>query len=101
MSREISLATARGPLTALRSGDPHGPKLLALHGWLDNAASFIPLQGSLSAFDLVALDLPGHGGSAHRLPAVARQVERPQVEGRQRALQRNEAGRVVEPAVQR
>jgi pimeloyl-ACP methyl ester carboxylesterase len=68
VSTEITLACARGPLTALRSGDPHGPKLLALHGWLDNAASFAPLQPLLAEFDLVALDLPGHGGSAHRLP---------------------------------
>src|SRR3990167_7244731 len=68
MSTEISLATARGTLTALRSGNPDGPRLLALHGWLDNAASFIPLQPELKDFDLVALDLPGHGGSAHRMP---------------------------------
>jgi pimeloyl-ACP methyl ester carboxylesterase len=67
-AREITLDTARGPLVALRSGDPAGPKLLALHGWLDNAASFIPLQPMLSDFDLVALDLAGHGASAHRLP---------------------------------
>ena len=68
MSREVSLPTARGTLTALRSGNPEGPRLLALHGWLDNAASFIPLQAELAQFDLVALDFPGHGGSAHRLP---------------------------------
>ena len=68
MSNEISLPTARGTLTALRSGNPDGPRVLALHGWLDNAASFIPLQPELAGFDLVALDLPGHGGSAHRLP---------------------------------
>jgi pimeloyl-ACP methyl ester carboxylesterase len=68
MSTEFSLATARGMLTALRSGNPDGPRLLALHGWLDNAASFIPLQPELKDFDLVALDLPGHGGSAHRMP---------------------------------
>jgi pimeloyl-ACP methyl ester carboxylesterase len=66
VSTEIRLATRRGELTALRSGNPDGPKLLALHGWLDNAASFIPLQPHLADFDLVALDLPGHGGSAHR-----------------------------------
>ena len=68
MSREISLAGARGTLTALRDGNPDGPKLLALHGWLDNAASFIPLLPHLAEFDVVALDLPGHGGSSHRLP---------------------------------
>jgi pimeloyl-ACP methyl ester carboxylesterase len=66
-SHEITVNTARGRLTALRSGNPEGPKLLALHGWLDNAASFIPLQPYLADFDMVALDLPGHGGSAHRL----------------------------------
>ena len=68
MSLEITLQGARGKLTALRSGNPDGPKLLALHGWLDNAASFSPLLPHLAAFDVVALDLPGHGGSAHRMP---------------------------------
>ncbi len=66
--REIAIDTARGTLCALRSGNPDGAKLLALHGWLDNAASFIPLQSELADFDLVALDLPGHGASAHRAP---------------------------------
>lgn len=65
---EIKLTTARGTLTALRGGDRQGPRVLALHGWLDNAASFLPIMPLLSGFDLVALDLPGHGGSAHRLP---------------------------------
>lgn len=65
--KEISLDTARGPIVGLRSGDPDGPKLLALHGWLDNAASFVPLMPELARYDLVALDLPGHGASAHRM----------------------------------
>lgn len=66
--REIRLGTARGELAALRGGTPDGPKLLCLHGWLDNAASFLPLAPHLAEFDLVALDLPGHGASEHRAP---------------------------------
>ncbi len=66
--KEITLDTERGPIVGLRSGDRDGPKLLALHGWLDNAASFVPLMPHLAAFDLVALDLPGHGASGHRRP---------------------------------
>ena len=42
--------------------------VLALHGWLDNAHSFLPLAGLLDELDLVALDLPGHGQSRHRPP---------------------------------
>lgn len=49
-----------------RGGDRHGLRVLALHGWLDNAMSFAPLAECLPELDLVALDLPGHGHSAHR-----------------------------------
>jgi pimeloyl-ACP methyl ester carboxylesterase len=65
---EIRLPTARGELAALRGGTAGGPRLLCLHGWLDNAASFLPLAPHLSGFDLIALDLPGHGASDHRAP---------------------------------
>ena len=41
--RETGFDTPPGRITALRSGDPQGPRVLALHGWLDNAASFVPL----------------------------------------------------------
>mgnify|MGYP000851919238 FL=1 len=63
--REVALDTARGRFVALRNDRAGGPKLLAMHGWLDNAASFLPMAPHLSGHDLVALDLPGHGRSFH------------------------------------
>lgn len=63
--RDIVLDSARGRFAALRDGTAAGPKLLAMHGWLDNAASFRPMAPSLAHYDLVALDLPGHGRSFH------------------------------------
>lgn len=55
-------------LQALTNGPRNGPVLLALHGWLDNAASFQPLLPYLNDFQVYALDFPGHGWSAHRSP---------------------------------
>lgn len=44
--------------------------VLCLHGWLDNAASFLPLipylQQSLPDKKIVAIDWPGHGNSSHK-----------------------------------
>lgn len=65
--QEISLNTTRGVVTALQGGNPDGEKILCLHGWLDNAASFIPLMPLLDKYHVVALDMPGHGGSQHRM----------------------------------
>ncbi|MCD0258206.1 alpha/beta hydrolase [Xanthomonas melonis] len=57
---------AIGRVTGLRSAERGRRRVLALHGWLDNAASFLPLSAHLQApdLDLVLLDLPGHGHSA-------------------------------------
>jgi len=47
-----------------------GVPVIALHGWLDNAASFCNLANNLTNTDFLALDLAGHGYSDHR-PEVA------------------------------
>lgn len=52
-------------LGALQFGDSSGERCLALHGWMDNAASFGPLALELPEFHITALDLPGHGHSTH------------------------------------
>jgi len=56
-----------GQLIAARATGPEeGLPVLALHGWLDNAASFGALAPGLEGVRLVALDLMGHGFSDHR-----------------------------------
>ncbi len=65
-SREIRLDTRQGLLAGLSWHCKNAPRVLCLHGWLDNAASFIPLAPLLDQLDLVAIDLPGHGFSEHR-----------------------------------
>ncbi|MBM0569075.1 alpha/beta fold hydrolase [Aeromonas jandaei] len=48
------------------SEQPQKPLLIALHGWLDNGASFLPLAPYLDDFHLMCVDLPGHGHSDHK-----------------------------------
>lgn len=67
---ETTLDIPLGSLQVLRGGRNGAPKVLALHGWLDNAASFVPLATYLTDIELVALDLPGHGRSAHLPPGA-------------------------------
>ncbi len=49
---------------------PGAPRVIAIHGWLDNAATWDLLLPLLECYDVCALDLPGHGHSDHR-PAGA------------------------------
>lgn len=62
-----------GSLAVKEWGDPSGAPVLALHGWLDNLASFETLAPLLAAKGrhVVALDLPGHGHSDHHVAGLA------------------------------
>jgi len=63
---ERRIALPHLALAAQVWGDDEAPPLLALHGWLDNAASFALLAPLLvTRFRVIALDLPGHGHSDH------------------------------------
>lgn len=53
-------------LAAKHWHNPKGFPTIALHGWLDNAASFDSLAPLLPECDLLALDFHGHGLSAHK-----------------------------------
>lgn len=69
---EIEIPLSHLTVRGLVGGPPEGSPIVALHGWLDNAASFIPLAPNLlSTYRFIALDLPGHGISEHRPPGVA------------------------------
>jgi pimeloyl-ACP methyl ester carboxylesterase len=61
-------------LTGLSWGTPGEKPLLALHGWLDNAASFAYLAPLLTGYHVVALDLTGHGQSARRSMDASYQI---------------------------
>ena len=68
---ELTLELPHLRLAARAWGPPHGARVLALHGWLDSAASFDRLAPLLPELRLVALDLAGHGESEHRHPSAS------------------------------
>lgn len=63
--RAIRLDDGR-QVALLDNGQQGKPLLIALHGWLDNGASFLPLAPYLEQFHLICVDLPGHGHSDHK-----------------------------------
>ncbi len=67
---ETTLAVPGFELAARVWGPAGGHRVLALHGWLDNAASFDALAPLLPGCRIVALDMPGHGHSSHAAPGA-------------------------------
>lgn len=65
MSPTIKLHMKGIDIHGLQWGNPDGLKVLALHGWLDNAESFSNFAPFLNDCHVVAVDLPGHGLSGH------------------------------------
>ena len=63
---EIRLSLPHTEVAAHLYGPEDGQPVIALHGWLDNAATFSRLAPLLNGVRIVALDLPGHGHSDHR-----------------------------------
>lgn len=65
---EVRLRLPHIELAAHLYGPEDGQPVIALHGWLDNAASFARLAPLLPGMRIVALDFAGHGHSDHRPP---------------------------------
>ncbi len=70
-------------LAGLAWGPEDGTRVLALHGWMDHAASFQELAPRLTGCRVVALDLSGQGLSAHRAPHATYNIwdDLPQIAG--------------------
>ncbi|NVK41301.1 MAG: alpha/beta fold hydrolase [Oceanospirillaceae bacterium] len=66
MYRTLSFEVNGRHFAAMEWGAPDAEPLLALHGWLDNAASFTRLAALMPEVRLIAIDLAGHGFSDHR-----------------------------------
>ncbi|MEN8170093.1 MAG: alpha/beta hydrolase [Pseudomonadota bacterium] len=63
--------TVNGLKLAALEWPGEGLPIIAVHGWLDNAASFTPIAEYLSAHHVLALDLPGNGHSDHLPPSAS------------------------------
>ncbi len=70
---ELSYQLGDLTLAAIACGNKDHQPVLCLHGYLDNAASFLPLMQQIAQESdlladrrIIALDWPGHGHSDHR-----------------------------------
>lgn len=70
-SKERSFMVGDLTFAAQEWGEECEIRVLALHGWLDNSASFTPVANMLKGVHLISVDLAGHGKSSHRAGANA------------------------------
>jgi len=70
--REVAFELPWGRLAGKSwASEAGGKRCLLLHGWLDNAGTWDKLAPLLTpSLHLVAMDLPGHGRSAHLPPGL-------------------------------
>ncbi len=64
--KDVEFDLERIVIRGRRWGNESGKPVFALHGWLDNCASFNFLAPHLTGLDIVSLDLAGHGKSDRR-----------------------------------
>ncbi|GBF51914.1 hydrolase or acetyltransferase [Leptospira ryugenii] len=62
----ISIKTKFHNIEGWETGNPQGKTILAFHGWLDNANTFLPLAEHFPDYRFISLDFPGHGKSSHK-----------------------------------
>ena len=62
-TKKIKIKCKFGKIKGICWGSGQKNKILALHGWLDNAASFNQLAPKLAeiGYEVVAIDFAGHG----------------------------------------
>ncbi|CAH2101433.1 unnamed protein product [Euphydryas editha] len=63
-TNELFIECKWGKIACISCGDPKKSPVLLIHGYMDTAATFIPILKHLpDTYYYVALDLPGHGKS--------------------------------------
>ncbi len=67
-SREVSFNVCGRTIAGQEWGQVGDKPIIALHGWLDNSASYNRLAPLLKHCHIIALDMAGHGKSDYREP---------------------------------